>query len=128
MNLFTLTGSADDAVEHILDFYSNYHSQRYVEGRLVLRIRRAPEAEHLEGLSRDFEDILVSGKVEIVQPSAAEVAEADNLDLIRLGLHFDRRSYGRLRILIDRLNRLVATPEHVEPPRPFEEEQAERPW
>ena len=69
---------ANDAVEHILDFYSNYHSQRYVEGRLVLRIRRAPGPEHLEGLSREFQDMLVSGDIEIVQPSAAEVAEADN--------------------------------------------------
>ena len=128
LNLFTLTGDPNDAVEHILDFYSNYHSQRYVEGRLVLRIRRAPGPEHLAGLSREFQDILVSGEIEIVQPSAAEVAEADNLDLERLGLHFDRRSYGRLRVLIDRLNGLVTTPEHVEPPRPFEEEQAERPF
>ena len=128
MNLFMLTSDPDEAVQHILDFYSNYHSQRYVEGRLMLRMRRAPDPETLEELSREFADILVSGKFDVVAPSAAEKADADHLDLVRLSLHFDRRSYGRLRVLIDRLNRLVATPEHVEPPRPFEEEQAERPW
>ena len=83
---------------------------------------------HLAELSREFADILVSGTIEIVEPSAAEVADADHVDLVRLALHFDRRSYGRLRALIDRLNRLVATPENVQPPPPFEEEQAERPW
>ncbi len=56
------------------------------------------------------------------------MADADHVDLVRLALHFDRRSYGRLRALIDRLNRLVATPENVQPPPPFEEDQAERPW
>ena len=128
MNLFTLTGDADEAVDHILNFYSNYHSQRYVEGRLVLRIRRAPERETLEELTREFADILVSGAIGIVAPSAVELADSDHVELVRLALHFDRRSYGRLRTLIDRLNRLVATPEHVQPPPPFEEDQAERPW
>jgi uncharacterized protein (TIGR00730 family) len=128
MNLFRLTGDAHDAVEHILDFYSNYHSQRFVEGRLVLRIRRAPDPETLAELSREFADVLVSGSIEIVEPSAVEIADSDHVELVRLALHFDRRSYGRLRVLIDRLNRLVATPEHVQPPPPFEEEQAERPW
>ena len=99
-----------------------------MEGRLVLRVRRAPEASTLEELNEEFADILVSGRIEIVEPSAAEVSDADNLDLIRLALHFDRRNYGRLRSLIDRLNRLVATPENVQPPPPFEEDQAERPW
>ena len=128
MNLFTLTGDAQDALNHILDFYSNYHSQRYVEGRLVLRIRRAPDPATMEDLSQEFADVLVTGKIEIVEPSAAEVADGDHVELIRLALHFDRRSYGRLRTLIDRLNRLVATPENVQPPPPFEEDQAERPW
>ncbi len=128
MNLFTLTGDPQDAADHILGFYSNYHSQRYVEGRLVLRIRRAPDPETLEELSRDFADVLVSGSIEIVEPSAAEVADADHVELVRLAMHFDRRNYGRLRTLIDRLNRLVATPDHVQPPPPFEEDQAERPW
>jgi hypothetical protein len=128
MNLFTLTGSPEDAAEHILDFYSNYHSQRYVDGRLVLRIHRAPSPEILADLSAEFADVIVSGSIEIVEPSTAEVADADHIELARLGLHFDRRNYGRLRTLIDRLNRLVVTPDKVQPPPPFEEEQAERPW
>ena len=99
-----------------------------MEGRLILRIRRAPDPATLDELSKEFADILVSGAIEVVEPSAVELADADHVDLVRLAIHFDRRSYGRLRALIDRLNRLVATPENVSPPPPFEENQAERPW
>ncbi|MGH8928549.1 MAG: TIGR00730 family Rossman fold protein [Acidimicrobiia bacterium] len=128
MNLFMLTGDSHDAANHILDFYSNYHSQRYVEGRLILRLHRAPDPSDLESINEEFADIVVSGSIDLAEPSLAEINDGDNLDLARLGLHFDRRSYGRLRLLIDRVNTLVVTPDHVEPPPPFQEEQAERPW
>lgn len=128
MDLFTLTGDPDDAARHILDFYSNYHSQRYVDGRLVLRVRRAPPPEHLGRINADFADIVTSGRIEVVDPSPAEVNDDDALECERLALMFDRRSFGRLRVLIDHLNKLVATPERVQPPAPFQEEQAERPW
>ncbi|HEY7563353.1 MAG TPA: TIGR00730 family Rossman fold protein [Acidimicrobiia bacterium] len=128
MDLFTLTGDANDAARHILDFYSNYHSQRYVEGRLVLRVRQAPAGDSLTRLNDEFADIVTSGRIEVVEPSPAEINDNDALDCGRLSFMFDRRSFGRLRVLIDQLNRLVATPERVQPPAPFQEEQAERPW
>lgn len=128
LSLFMLTSDPDDAVEHILNFYSNYHSQRYVEGRLVLRLHSAPDAKTLDTLNEDFSDLLASGLIKRVEASPAEVRDVDALDCERLSLIFDRRSYGRLRQLIDRLNSLVVTPETVTPPDPFVEEQAERPW
>jgi uncharacterized protein (TIGR00730 family) len=128
MNLFEMTGEAHDAVERILNFYSNFHSQRYVEGKLVLRMNEAPDGEVLRQINHDFSDIIASGQIEKTEPSPAEEKDADALDRERLVLDFDRRSYGRLRLLIDRLNELVSTPERVAPPAPFQEEQAERPW
>jgi hypothetical protein len=128
MCLFTVVAHADEACDHILGFYSNYHSQRYVDGRLVLRIHQAPDAATLEEFNREFTDIVVGSHIELVEPSADEIEDADALECARLGLKFDRRSFGRLRQLIDRLNLLVVTPERVEPPAPFAEEQAERPW
>jgi uncharacterized protein (TIGR00730 family) len=128
LSLFMLTSDIDDAVEHILNFYSNYHSQRYVEGRLVLRLRTAPDEATLGSLNEDFADLLASGEIKLVEASDAEIRDEDALECERLSLNFDRRSYGRLRELIDRLNSLVVTPETVEPPDPFPEEQAERPW
>ncbi len=128
MSLFMLTSDADDAVEHILNFYSNYHSQRYVGGRLVLRIHTGPDDKTLAELNEEFADLLASGSINRTEPSPAETKDKDALECERLSLNFDRRSYGRLRQLIDRLNSLVITPSTVKPPDPFVEEQAERPW
>jgi hypothetical protein len=128
MNLFEVTGDANDAAATIHAFYSNFHSQRYVEGKLVLRMKEAPEGTVLDQINSEFADLLAAGKIEKTEPSAAEEKDADALDQERLVLNFDRRSYGRLRLLIDHLNTLVSTPERVAPPAPFQEEQAERPW
>jgi uncharacterized protein (TIGR00730 family) len=128
VDLFTLTTDPMVAADHILGFYANYHSQRFAEGRLVLRLQQAPDEPTLERLNREFADILVSGRIERAQPTAGEIEDGDALDLERLALDFDRRSFGRLRALVDALNSLVATPEKVQPPAPFAEEQAERPW
>jgi len=128
MSLFMLTTDAADAVEHILNFYSNYHSQRYVEGQLILRMHTTPDDSMLTTLNDEFSDLLASGRINRTDASPAELRDNDAPDCERLALNFDRRSYGRLRELIDRLNALVATPDTVKPPDPFAEEQAERPW
>ena len=47
-SLFKITDDLDEAVREILDFYSNYHSSRYVDDRLVIRVRRAPDPAQLE--------------------------------------------------------------------------------
>ncbi len=103
-NLFCVTDSIGTAVDEILGFYSNYHSQRFVKGRLVLRLRRAPSADELAALNRDFADIIVRGEIEVMAATAAEVADDDHVDLARVGLRFDRHGWARLRMLIDRLN------------------------
>lgn len=128
LSLFTVLADADEAADHILDFYSNYHSQRYVDGRLILRFHQALDGATIEELNREFADIVSAGRIEAAEPSADETSENDALDCARLAMTFDRRSFGRLRQLIDHLNQLVVTPDRVEPPAPFAEEQAERPW
>jgi uncharacterized protein (TIGR00730 family) len=126
--LFTLATDAQDAADIILRFYANYQSQRYVDGRLVLRLRKAPTVEELNKLNQDFKDIVVRGDIEIASPSEAERADGDSLDLQRVAFVFDRRQYGRLRSLVDELNLLVDQPTEVRPPAPFTEEHEERPW
>lgn len=104
LDLFTLVEDVEEASEEICRFYANYHSQRYVEGRLVLRLRRPPDRDTLRRLNRDFADILVQGEIEAIEATPEEVADGDHPDLPRVALHFDRRQFGRLRRLIDRLN------------------------
>jgi len=128
LSLFLHTTDSVAACEHIRHFYANYHSQRYASGRLVLRLAVAPDDEELERLNEDFADIVVSGRIERVEPGQAEADEEDALGYQRIAFVFDRRQFGRLRQLIDRLNELVVTPELVELPLPMTEEHAERPW
>ena len=95
---------------------------------LVLRLHQAPDAAALERLNDEFSDILVEGRIEVIEPTPAEVRDQDALDLDRVALHFDRRQFGRLRRLVDELNDLVATPERVVPGSAFSSEQADRSW
>lgn len=126
--LFFYTTDAAKACEHIRHFYGNYHSQRYASGRLILRLTRIPNDDQLVELTNQFSDIIVSGVIENAEPTQAEIDDNDSLDLGRIAFVFDRRHFGRLRQLIDRLNDLVSTPELVELPDPMSEEHAERPW
>ena len=127
-HLLSVHGDAKSAADELVHFYANYHSQRYVDGLLVLRLQRAPDEETLLELNEEFADIIAGEPMKVIEPTPAEVADADALDLDRLAFRFDRRSFGRLRQLVDRLNDLVSLPEKVHPPAPMGEEQAERPW
>ena len=112
MNLFRTTDDVDTAIQEILDFYSNYHSSRYVDEHLVLRVRHAPDTEQLEQLNDEFAGIVSGGKIAV---RTALPQERDELpDFPRVTLRFNRRDVGRLRRLIDRLNALV--PERASPP------------
>jgi len=128
LSLFTHTHDPAAAADEITSFYANYQSQRYVDGRLVLRLRRAPDEATLADLTREFADILVEDGIVAIGPTDPEIADADSLDSERIALAFDRRRFGRLRQLIDRLNALVPPPGEVHPPSPFGTPQAERAW
>src|SRR3990172_9243055 len=104
LELVYITDSTKAAIGEIERFYPNYHSQRYVNGVLVLRLQRLPGRRSLARLSKEFADILRSGRLRAVEPSQDEVAEADFVELPRLALDFDQRCNGRLRGLIDALN------------------------
>ena len=94
----------DEAIDEILSFYAVYHSQRYVDGDLILRLVAEPSDEFVEDLNERFSDIVRVGRITKVGPTAAEIASDDFVDLPRLRFRFDRRQFGRLRRLIDHLN------------------------
>ncbi|CAN5826761.1 TIGR00730 family Rossman fold protein [soil metagenome] len=106
LNLFTYTDDINVGVKEIEQFYRVYHSQRYVNNRLILRLNIAPTEEQLEALSQEFGDIL-EGPIDAVGPSSGEKRDNDFVDLPRIALNFDRIHAGRLRRLVDRLNETV---------------------
>src|SRR5207248_8437049 len=109
LDLVLITADVDDAVREIEGFYSNYHSIRFVDRALVIRMHHLPSEEELEGLNEDFADIVTTGRIEPAQPSSAEIADHDHVELARIRLRFDRTHWARLRKLIDALNHPAAT-------------------
>jgi uncharacterized protein (TIGR00730 family) len=103
--LFKVTDSVDEAVAEVLNFYRVYHSMRFVKDELVLRLTRWLNEPLLQRLNEEFADILKSGR--FVQSAAlpAEASDTHLAELPRLRFHFDRHHLGRLRQLIDTINR-----------------------
>jgi uncharacterized protein (TIGR00730 family) len=109
--LYHITDDARDAADELLGFYRNYHSGRFVGDLLVLRLRHAPTQAEVEALATEFADICVEGGLlRGSGPLPPEVDDDDHIELARVVLRFDRASYGRLRQLIDRLNRISSVP------------------
>jgi hypothetical protein len=104
LDLVHIARSLKSAVAEIEGFYRNYHSQRYVDGLLALRLHRLPDEPSLARLSEEFADILRSGTLRAVEASQEEISESDFPEMPRLALDFNQRSHGRLRRLIDALN------------------------
>ena len=103
-HLVKITDDVSAALDEIMNFYSNYHSLRFVDGDLVLRMQKLPTDDQLDALNRDFAGILASGRIEPTTASRAEIADNDVPELARIKMRFDRHSYPTLRALIDRLN------------------------
>lgn len=104
LRLVKVTDDTHDAVEEVMGFYRNYHSSRFVDGELVVRMHRLPDPDRIDELSREFADIIVRGTLAPTAATAAEHRDDDHVDLARVAFRFDRRNWSRLRMLIDRLN------------------------
>lgn len=104
LSLFKVTDRVDEAVNEVLGFYRVYHSMEYVHGRLVLRLQKPLEAPRLAAINRDFGDILADGSFRQESAIAGELPKPELAGLTRLTFHFNRRSLGRLRRLIDAIN------------------------
>lgn len=101
--LFYIAESPADAAEHVLQFYKNYHSSRYVRDDLVIRIQRPLTEEAVGTLNDEFAGLVKSGKIE---QRRAYDAETDHLDLPRIAFTHTRRQFGLIRRLIERINEL----------------------
>jgi uncharacterized protein (TIGR00730 family) len=103
--LYKLTHSVEEAMAEIRTFYRIYHSMRYVKKDLVLRINHRLSQKLLEQICRDFSDIVVSGSFTQTDALPLEANDKHVADLPRLKFHFDRRQLGRLRMLVDTINK-----------------------
>ncbi len=104
MHLFKVTDSIDEAVEELLRFYKIYHSSRFVRDQFVLRLNQDISDTNLEKLNYNFKDILDKGRIEKYKATPEEANEPDLIHLPRLIMNFNRRSFGKLRAMIDMIN------------------------
>jgi len=105
LHLYRITDSCDEAVGEILGFYRVYHSMRYVKSDLVLRLSRPLSREFLAELEEHFSDLLLRGGFDQTEALPAERDDTHLATLPRLVFAFNRRDLGRLRQLIDCINR-----------------------
>jgi len=106
VSLYRVTDNIETAIGEITGFYRNYHSSRYVGDRLVIRLQHGPNSDELDRLNREFRDILADGILTVGPALPEETNDHAIAHLPRLVLRFNRRDIGRLRQLIDALNRL----------------------
>ncbi len=104
MELMRHFQDADKAAEELVNFYSNYHSSRFLKDEYLIRVRKPISNTNLEKINKDYKYLVSQGKFTLL----ADLTEEDNKDLAltRLLFSFDRSHYSGLRLLIDFLNSL----------------------
>ena len=103
--LFERVDSVDEAIEKINRFYRRYHSLRFVEKQLVIRLMSDIDHQAVEELKNRFYDILLPSECMYLSgPLPAEADEPEIVNLPRLVLNFNRKDFGKLRKLIDAIN------------------------
>ena len=100
-NFYYRAPGLHEAVNHIIQFYHRYHSSRYVKDVLVIRLLTSLSQRQIAQLNEEFIPLVKSGKIEA---SAALPEEDDHLDLPRICFQHNRKHYGLLRAMIDRIN------------------------
>ncbi len=104
-SIFTITRDVDEAIKVIDDFYSNYHSHRFVNGRLVIRLNKELTALQIASLETEFPELIAAGSsICKTQPLPEELDEPETLHLPRILMDFDHHHYGLLIAFIRQLN------------------------
>jgi uncharacterized protein (TIGR00730 family) len=110
LDLYLLTDDVDAAANEVVTFSRSYHSLRWVGERLVIRVRHSPTDDELADLDEKFGEISSDGHIERTGPLPPEVKDGDHVELPRISLRYNGFAAGKLRRLIDALNRLESIP------------------
>jgi hypothetical protein len=104
MKLVKLVYCVDEAVEHINQFYSNFHSSRWLKHQFLIRMNHTLSDRALEHMQVAFADLCLSDHFHQHVYSSEEHDEAEFSHLARLAFNFNARDHGRLRELVDFIN------------------------
>ncbi|MBC3949720.1 TIGR00730 family Rossman fold protein [Pseudomonas folii] len=103
MKLMRLVYSAEEAVEEIHQFYSNFHSSRWLKNKFIIRMHHPLTEQALGHMQEAFADLRLAEDFQQHEYQGEE-HEADFSHLTRLVFTFSGRNQGRLRELVDYIN------------------------
>lgn len=104
-DLIKITSNIEEAVSELTGFYKNFHSSRYVKDKLVMRLKKKPTSHEVNALNDKFSDIVSDGKIMLQESLPEEANEPDIANLPRVVFSFNKRNMGRLRLLVNELNK-----------------------
>jgi uncharacterized protein (TIGR00730 family) len=104
-SIFTVTKDEKEALQVINTFYSTYHSLRFIENRLVIRLQKTLSDDQIATLTQEFPDLINNGyQISCCKAFPEESDEPDLAHLPRISLLFDHNHYGTLIAFINRIN------------------------
>jgi len=101
---FTIRHSAKDAAAEITQFYTVFHSARWLGERYLIRLNRSLSDEALVDLNNHFKDVVRTGEIVQHTSPAKKNDPVEPLDWPRLIFTPVRSRFGRFRQLIDAIN------------------------
>lgn len=105
LHLIERVEDVDDAVAKINRFYFRYHSLRYIDHQVVLRLTSSIDQDRVNALKASFSDMLTPGGDMVLSgPLSKEADEPEIAHLPRLVVDFNRHYFGLLKQLIDAVN------------------------
>ena len=102
--LYTITDNIEDAVNEITNFYANYHSIRFVNDVLYIRLQRSVPTERFSEIARRCAALASDGVIEQTTATAEEIHDNDMPEMPRVSLRYAAKGFADLRELIDALN------------------------
>lgn len=104
-SLFSITRSEQEALEVIDTFYRTYHSIRFIEDRLVIRLNKDISESQISILGDEFPELIREGdQISRCSEFPEETDEPDLAHLPRITMLFDHHHYGLLIAFINRIN------------------------
>lgn len=104
-SIFTITKSVDEAVAVIENFYRTFHSLRFIDNRLVIRLNKPLAPDQIAILEDEFSELIREGdRIRCCGLFPEENDEPDLANLPRISLLFDHHHYGLLLAFIHRIN------------------------
>jgi hypothetical protein len=104
LKLMRLVHSAEEALDEINQFYSNFHSSRWLNKTFVIRMKRPVSVLALKEIQHQFADICLSSGFQQQGYCGFEHDDPKLNHLTCLSFAFSGRNQGRLRELVNFIN------------------------